>query len=171
MSASQCRLAALVLILMCVMISGLVSSPINAQTSSPSATFTLYLPTVRKQVEIIPPLPSNLETVNTLGGKITAVAVAGHFAYIGEGAGLSVIDVSDSEHPRFMSRLPLTLRSYINEITIEGTRAYLAAGKDGLLIVDIANTFDPQLVGTFATETPVSGVRVAGMRWPHAGQR
>lgn len=146
---------------------GVVSTSLTGGVSvigAQAATFSVYLPTLVKPPETLPPLPSNLEAVNTLGGNITSVAVAGRFAYIGEGAGLSVIDVNDSARPTLVGRLPLALRSYISEIVVSGTRAYMAAGKEGLLIADIAEPTAPRLIGQFVPPTIVSGVRVVGTK-------
>jgi hypothetical protein len=74
----------------------------------------------------------------------TAVAVAGRYAYVVSSSdGLQVIDISDPANPRRVggnstftgARWPVTLN-----VTVSGDKVYVAAGEDGLIIL---NTYQP----------------------------
>ena len=68
----------------------------------------------------------------------TAVAVQGNTVYIGKGLRINVLDVSDPANPLLMG-MSDTFSDMILDIAIEGNTAFVAAGKAGLQIVDIAD--------------------------------
>ena len=65
-----------------------------------------------------------IEWVGSIGGSVRAVAVEGDYAYLGEGAALTVLDVSDPAQPVRVSRLALP--GIVQGIHIVGDYAYVA---------------------------------------------
>jgi hypothetical protein len=70
------------------------------------------------------------------------VAVQAQFRYavVGDEEGLKVLDITDLAHPQPVSTLPL---DDVHSLYLARTYAYVAAGKHGLVIVDIENPEAP----------------------------
>lgn len=68
--------------------------------------------------------------------KPKAVAVQFRYAFVVDGEGLKVVDITFSEKPRFVSGATIPLKE-ANDIYVARTYAYIAGGKDGLVIADI----------------------------------
>ncbi|HEY53525.1 MAG TPA: PKD domain-containing protein [Caldilineae bacterium] len=101
-----------------------------------------------------------LSYVNHFGGNVTAVAVRDHYAYIGQGHWLTIVDVSDPLSPYIVSSSDL-LPDEVEDIVLNGDYAYLANGYDGgLRIIDISDPRHPTEVGSFQTHLTVRGVQV-----------
>lgn len=81
------------------------------------------------------------------GGSITNVAVAGDYAYLGQGQDMLVIDISEVSGPSEAGRV--TTPSLVNNIAVAGNYAYIANGENGLAVVDITNPAVPTIVGTY----------------------
>ncbi len=66
----------------------------------------------------------------------TAVQVQFRFAYVCDSEGIKVLDVTQLDQPKFVSALPL---DDARNIYLARTYAYVAAGRHGLVILDILN--------------------------------
>jgi uncharacterized repeat protein (TIGR02543 family) len=95
------------------------------------------------------PRGSGIELIASLGGRESAVAVQGNYAYVGEGSSLLVVSISNPSSPSFVSRLALPAN--VLDIALNGQYAYVADGDAGLQVVDISNPTVPLLKGFYQT--------------------
>lgn len=103
------------------------------------------------------------------GGPCTAAAMAGHYAYIGEGLGLSILDVADPAHPALVGRVLLPkfkdFASNVVGVAVSGNFAYAVNGCS-LQIIDISDPAAPTLRGNVDSAVSTSDrfvdVAVAG---------
>jgi hypothetical protein len=86
---------------------------------------------------------SAFELVNTLGGEITTSVLSGTLAYLGLGAGLTIVDVSTP--PNITLRGTLVLPAKLEQIFLRGTRLY-AHAESGLLVIDVSDPARPTLL-------------------------
>lgn len=100
---------------------------------------------------------AQLVLVGSLDGPAETVVVSGNHAYVGAGAELRIIDVSDPTSPTQVGAFTVPDRIY-GFAAAEG-RVYLACGLRGLLILDTSAPSRPRLLGTH--ETPGQAVSVA----------
>lgn len=108
-----------------------------------------------------PPTPG-FEYVGGFGGAISTVAVSDTLAYIGQGAQLSILDMS-APAPRVpLGTLPLT--TTLTDIQIIGDRAYAVGAQFDLLMLDIGDPARPTLLGSYDTPGTAQQVQVAGDR-------
>jgi hypothetical protein len=102
-----------------------------------------------------------IEQVGSFGGAITAIAVQDDIAYVGEGTGLTILDVQDSFNPTFLARLPLP--GVVKDIQVAGDYAYVTVEYACLLILNVQNPAYPTLLGSYDTERyAIRNVYVAG---------
>ncbi len=121
-------------------------------------TFSLCLtplPAAAAASAAAPPANHNLELVGQIGGPALAVAVQGHYAYVGFSKSFAVIDIADPAHPRRLGALLI----YASRVLVQGDYAYVG-GKQGLQIVAIREPTHPAIVGSFAT-APVIGLALS----------
>jgi hypothetical protein len=91
-----------------------------------------------------------------LGGSW--VTLGGDLAVVGQGSGsLRFVDVGDLASPTQISSLDLADES--RGATFRGRRLYVAAGPQGLLVVDLTDPADPLLQGGLATD-PARAVEI-----------
>jgi hypothetical protein len=83
-------------------------------------------------------------------GISNCVIVHGDVAYTGNGAYVSLIDVSAPEAPTEISRV--LLPSTVQGLFVNESYAYVADGFSGAVIVDISDQNNPSIVGSFETE-------------------
>ncbi|WZO97940.1 hypothetical protein EP7_004992 [Isosphaeraceae bacterium EP7] len=69
-----------------------------------------------------------------------AVAVQFRYAFACDAEGVKVLDVTDLAHPRPVASLPL---ADARSVYVARTRAYVSAGKQGLVILDVENPERP----------------------------
>jgi len=100
-----------------------------------------------------------LTRVAHVGASINCVAASGNFAYVGEGAGLRVLDVSNPTTPN--PRGKVSLNGYCSDIARIGDYAYCTLLDQGLQVVDVSNPGLPQIVYTYS----VSKDSDAGVWW------
>ncbi len=93
----------------------------------------------------------NMELVGHLSGQIRAVDIVGNYAYIGQGPDFLILDIGNSSSPVLVSKI--TTEDNISELKVSGNYAYLADGKNGLLIFDISNHSSPVLKGNYDNAT------------------
>ena len=92
-----------------------------------------------------------LELVGHIGGTIEDVEVVGHYAYVAQGASLSILDVSDKNNPYRTGYI--VFRERPRDIEVRDNYAYVANGNDGLRIVDVSDAYNPIEVGSCMTPT------------------
>ena len=101
------------------------------------------------------------DLVSHFGGSISNVAVAGNYAYLGQGQDMLVIDITDVSDPLEVGRV--TTPSLVNNIATYGNYAYIANGENELVIVDITNPVLPTILGTYAYNSGYAyGIAVEG---------
>jgi hypothetical protein len=93
----------------------------------------------------------NVEFVSAVGGPTSAVAVSadGNTAYIGTGALVCVIDISNKNAPVLQGKV-YTL-GIVQDIAVVGEYAYVADYYAGLQIISVSDPANPALVGSFDT--------------------
>ena len=88
--------------------------------------------------------------------SMTAVAVAGPYAYVGDGDSLVVFDVSNPWQPQYVS--DVGVHGAISDVAVAGDLACVALGPDGLITVDVSDPEHPEVVGSCAIEGDASRV-------------
>ena len=113
---------------------------------SPLHTTTRYTPT--------------LQFVSSMGGDHGDIVLAGDYAYVGNGAELSVVDISNPglAHEVHLLRLP----GVIYDLAVEANHLYVAAGYGGLLIYDISAPATPKQLVRLQDEFPYYYVHPSG---------
>ena len=104
--------------------------------------------------------PAQVNTVGSVGGFADVIAVSGGFAYLGEGATLTVLDLSSPAVP--VKRGSVRLSGSIRGLAVSGTHIYAACGAAGLHMIDAAQPDAPALVQSFNSSGYAQGVAVAG---------
>jgi hypothetical protein len=99
--------------------------------------------------------------VGQIGGPTRAVAVQGHYAYVGVGLRLVVLDVSDPAELREVG-VTRPFPHFVEDVAVSGTLAYVAAGGAGLRVVDISNPAAPNELGALDSRGYANGIVVAG---------
>jgi len=105
---------------------------------------------------------NNITGLGQMGGASFRVAVSDGYAYIGSGFRLTVLDVSN---PAMLSVLGKTSSSWADEvlgITVRGNYVYVAAGNEGLRVVDVSDPHNPLEVGFYNTPGYAWDVFVSG---------
>lgn len=93
---------------------------------------------------------ATMRVVGTYGGETRAVAVAGHYAYLGMGLRLQVVDVADASCPRTVGESPI-LPGIVQGVFLSGELAFVAVGEGGLQIIDVADPGSPRWIGGMGT--------------------
>jgi hypothetical protein len=101
-----------------------------------------------------------LQFVSSMGGDHGDIVLAGDYAYVGNGAELSIVDISDPSlaHEVRLLRLP----GVIYDLVVDGVYLYIAAGYGGLLIYDIGAPAAPKQLARLPDESPYYYVHPAG---------
>lgn len=73
---------------------------------------------------------------------------------------LRIVDVSDLDHPRLVSDLPV--RGRLWDVAVSGDRVLLACDDQGLRVIDISDPANPAEVGYYDTPGLAKGVAVTG---------
>jgi hypothetical protein len=94
----------------------------------------------------------SIEFVGSIGGMVNAVAVDGSYAYMGEGAALTVLDVSNPANLNGVAYLPLP--DMVRDIDVENDIAYVSVKNRGLYTVDVSNLDAPTLLGSYDACAP-----------------
>lgn len=93
------------------------------------------------------PMHPKLASIVPLNG-VTASALQFRYLFVLDAKGLQVIDVTDPEHPELVSGNSIPLDKAYN-LYLARTYAYVAAGDDGLVIVDIRKPEDMHVYQRF----------------------
>jgi hypothetical protein len=96
--------------------------------------------------------PSMIEVMEQ-GGKVVACLVGG--------GALQLYDVTDPTKPVHLTNFK-TPGGRPTRIALDGVRAYLADGREGVQIVDLSNPSSPALVGSIKTTAPARDVAIGG---------
>lgn len=106
----------------------------------------------------------DLEYVGRIGGKISSVAVQGNYAYVGEGYGLTILDISDPASPTPVSK-SLPLPDYVWYVDVLGDYVYVAVQSydnlGSLNILDVSDPGNPVEVGFYAMPGTATGVAIS----------
>ncbi len=94
--------------------------------------------------------PQSIEVIE-LGGRVIACLVGG--------GALQLYDVTDPLKPVHLTNYK-TPGGRPARVTFEGTRAYVADGREGVQIVNLANPSSPVIIGTIKTTAPARDVAV-----------
>jgi len=78
--------------------------------------------------------------------KPRAVQVQFRYAFVCDEQGVKVLDVTDPAHPHPVAALPL---AEARSVYVARTYAYVAAGRDGLVILDVENPERPRIDQVF----------------------
>ncbi len=97
--------------------------------------------------------PKNPRVASVIGNDVlkcpTAVQVQFRFGYVCDSEGIKVLDVTRLDQPQIVSALPL---AEARNIYLARTYAYVAAGKQGLVILDITNPPRPVVDQVFSAD-------------------
>jgi hypothetical protein len=102
----------------------------------------------------------NVEVVGQIGGLCYGVHVQGHYAYIGEGPNLRILDVSNPASPVPVGGV--LLPDFVQDVYVSGNLAYVANFAHGLQIIDVSDPMRPLLRGSYSTWGALNGVHVSG---------
>src|ERR1700751_4991642 len=86
------------------------------------------------------------------------IAIQFRYAFVVDRAGLKILDVSDLGNPRPVSGALVSLEDARN-IYVARTYAYVAAGKQGIAIVDVEKPEEPKLEQTFTADGKLTDPR------------
>lgn len=104
--------------------------------------------------------PKKPEVKAVLGNDVIkgakCVQVQFRYAFVCDEEGVKTIDVTDPDHPRPLMKLPL---AEAHSIYVARTYAYVAAGKEGLVILDVENPEGPKVDQVFTADGQLCDVR------------
>ncbi len=106
---------------------------------------------------------SRIVTTVETPGVAKCVTVEGRYAYVGYRGGMSVYDLADPASPELVDDLDFG-DAYVNEIKVIGDRAYLAAGFNGVIVVDLSNAAHPKQLSEHGKLGEVTGIDVHGTK-------
>jgi hypothetical protein len=86
------------------------------------------------------------------------IAIQFRYAFVVDRKGLKVVDVSDLAHPRIVSSAEVPLEDARN-IYVARTYAYVAAGKQGVAIIDVEKPEQPRLDQIFTADGALNDAR------------
>ncbi len=86
------------------------------------------------------------------------IAIQFRYAFVVDRAGLKILDVSDLAHPHIVPNVVVPLEDARN-VYVARTYAYVAAGKQGVAIVDVENPELPKLDQFFTADSKLNDVR------------
>jgi M6 family metalloprotease-like protein len=108
-------------------------SPLNSDTNIPSF--------IRKfGIE-----SDNVKFLGRTSGAHNAVAIQGNYAYVAEGGGLTILQISNNTSFQFISQVPL--EDVARKVTVSGNYAYVGDNWGGFYIIDISNPNNAHTVG------------------------
>jgi hypothetical protein len=140
-----------------------------AVAGAPSTGSQVLLPSAKTGPTIPPPVTdaSEIDMLAHIGGPGWAVAIEGHYAYIGVGRGVTILDIADPHHPVFVTQA-VFLPSAGTDIVVANGLAYVTVdseGQDradtGLWVLDVTDPLSPTWKVHCELGRP-QGVAVAG---------
>ncbi|MFA6994205.1 MAG: hypothetical protein WC246_00985 [Candidatus Paceibacterota bacterium] len=107
--------------------------------------------TAKGAVDIIslsnPSSPTMVGVYYVADGAALSVAVSGSTMYVGHGATIDVVDISNSAAPTLQATI--SAGGAVNDLAVSGSYLYVADGSSGLLIYDISSPASLVLVGSY----------------------
>lgn len=104
----------------------------------------------------------SIEIVGHFGGSPRAVAVQSHYAYMGMGPSLAILDITNPATPTLAGKtLPLSDMT-VWDVTVSGAHAYVASSDAGLRVVDVSDPAHPNEIWFYETAAYASDVAVSG---------
>ena len=97
---------------------------------------------------------ANVELVGQLGGNVTAVAVQGDYAYVGQGPRLVILNVRDRAHPAVVGQTGVLAGVVVGVALGAPGHAYLALGHAGLQVVTVGDKTHPAAAGFLPLKDP-----------------
>jgi len=85
-----------------------------------------------------------------------AVAIQFRYAFVTDARGLTVVDITFPEHPTYVAHVPI---EDTHDLYVARTFAYVAAGKQGLAIVDIEKPAEPVLFQMYNADGQLNDTR------------
>ena len=90
-------------------------------------------------------------------GPCRVVRLLDGLVYVGNGAALDIADVSEGGPPMALGKVALTAPA--QDLSVLGDLALVAMGEFGLAVVDVSESDEPVVIGTFLeTDADVRGV-------------
>jgi hypothetical protein len=106
--------------------------------------------------------PLEPKIVNTLGGpeivRPKAIAVQFRYAFVCDQKGVSVLDITNPQKPKYVKDNTIALKE-ANDVYVARTYAYVAAGSEGLVIVDAENPEKIKVQQKFNDEGKINDTR------------
>lgn len=110
---------------------------------------------------LLPPSSARWRMAGQVGGPTMAVAVRDSVTLVGVGCRLVIWDVAQPAAPRELGATP-PLGDRVLGVTVNGNRAYAAAGSAGLFVVDITDPASPVIRGHWDSPGSAEGIAVVG---------
>jgi hypothetical protein len=118
-----------------------------------------YITTDRELVTVSLEDPLNPTIVNRLPfSRPRAVAIQFRYGFVVDADGLKTIDVTSANQPRVVDGATIPLAD-ARDVYVARTYAYVAAGKDGVGIVDVKNPGAPRLDQMYTADGKLNDVR------------
>jgi len=108
-------------------------------------------------VDLADPLQPKLAAVVPLAG-MRASALQFRYLFVTDDTGLRVVDVTDPSRPRVVPGAGVALAD-AHRVYVARTFAYVAAGREGLAIVDVERPESPKLYGMFTADGKLNDAR------------
>ncbi len=96
-----------------------------------------------------------------VGGTISAVAAQGALVFVGVGSRVHIFDVTDPSAPREVGSTQ-SFADNVSDIFVDASRAYVAAGTDGVQVVDVSDVNNPRRIGHWDSPGSAEGLAVDG---------
>lgn len=107
------------------------------------------------------PVRADWRVTTRVGGAISAVAARGSVVFVGVGSRVHIFDVTDPAGPREVG-FTESFADEVSDIFVDASRVYVAAGTEGVLVVDAADVTNPRLIGRWDSPGSAEGIAVDG---------
>jgi len=108
-------------------------------------------------LDLSQPLAPQVVSIIPMTG-VRASALQFRYLFVVDGSGLSLVDVTDPANPQIVEENKIELSNASN-VYVSRTYAYVAAGQDGLVIVDVSKPEAMQVLQRFTAEGAISDAR------------
>ena len=108
-------------------------------------------------ITLADPTPRVAKVIPELQG-VTSVAVQFRYAFVTTSKGLEVVDITDLDRATVVPDATIALEE-AHDVYVARTYAYVSAGKQGLVIVDVENPAHPKIDQTFDAGGEMDDVR------------
>ena len=130
----------------------------DTESGDSSASGVLYLPSARRGAAEVPDGVHFVDEIGQLGGSSFAVATSDRNVLLGVGPRIVLLSAVGDGTPQIVGESePLPDVAY--DVVVEDGHAYVAAGRAGLVVVEIANAAQPRTLAV--ADTPGRALRVA----------